>query len=459
MGKTTQILNNILDAREKRALLRSQFVKKNLCTLSLSLNIAGYPKSNKLIESFFTEVLNELKPFLVANRIEVKHKNELIINDEAGDFFIVPFSNSSIDIIKIKSLTEKFESTHSLGRLIDIDIFNEAGLPVSSGEKKRCYFCGEHAAISCMRNKRHSYKEIREKIFNELTNYLASSSKEILVNKLTSYATKAILYEISVSPKPGLVSYENSGAHTDMNFFTFLNSSASLTPFFKEFCLLGYQYSGKYENVLGEIRQIGLRAEKVMFKATDNINTHKGIIFIFGIALFSIAKLKSEKEDYTDDNFREITKKICKGIVANELLSNKKKAITHGEKVYEKYGEIGAGVRKEVEEGFPSVFHKSLTHFDTSLNISSFNNQNEIQQILQTALLHIMSVNNDSNILYRSNLETLEEFQKLAKKAINNNTTYQKLCDFCIEKKISPGGSADLLSVSLLLYFVKTAQL
>ena len=56
MGKTNQILYNVLDAREKRASLRSKFVKKNLCTLSLSLNIAGYPKSNPLITSFFSEV-------------------------------------------------------------------------------------------------------------------------------------------------------------------------------------------------------------------------------------------------------------------------------------------------------------------------------------------------------------------------------------------------------------------
>ncbi len=459
MGKTNQILNTILNARENRALLRSQFVKNNHCTLSLSLNIAGYPKSNPLITSFFTEVLNELKPFLIANRIEVAYKNELTITDEAGDFFIVPFSNSSLEIIKVKQLTETFEETHFLGRLIDIDIFNDQGSPISSGKKKPCYFCGDFSAISCMRNKRHTYEEIREKISIEISNYLDVKTKEITINKLTSFATKAILYEISISPKPGLVSYENSGAHTDMNFFTFLNSSAALTPFFREFCLLGYNYSGKYEDVLGQIRQIGLRAEKAMFEATNDINTHKGVIFIFGIALFSISKLVSEEKGYNDADFREITQKICKNIVSNELFSTKKKTLTNGEKVYEKYGIIGAGVRGEVEKGFPSVFHTSQAYFEQNLTAFSHTNQQEIQHILQTALLHIISVNNDSNILHRSNLDTLKEFQKLAKEAINNKNLYQKLCNFCIEKNISPGGSADLLSVSLLLYFVKTTQL
>jgi holo-ACP synthase/triphosphoribosyl-dephospho-CoA synthase len=459
MGKTNQILYNVLDAREKRASLRSKFVKNNLCTLSLSLNIAGYPKSNPLITSFFSEVLNELKPFLLANRIDVENNKKVILTDKAGDFFIVPFSNSSIDIIKIKELTETFESTHRLGRLIDIDIFNEQGLPISSGKEKSCYFCGENSAISCMRNKRHTYNEIREKISIEISNYLNVKNKELTINRLISYASKAILYEISLSPKPGLVSFHNSGSHADMNFFTFLNSSASLTPFFREFCLLGYNYSGKYEEVLGQIRHIGLRAEKAMFEATHTINTHKGIIFLFGVSLFSISKLVSEKEGYNDAEFRAMVMKICKNMVANELVNTTNKAITNGEKVYVKYGIMGAGVRGEVEQGFPSVFHKSQAYFEQYLTSFSYTNQHEIQHILQTGLLKIMAVNNDSNILHRSNLETLIHIQTLAKKAIANNIAYAQLNEYCLAKNISPGGSADLLSVALLLHFVKNEKI
>jgi len=459
MDKKNTILDDILNAREKRALIRSQFVKTNLCTLSLSLNIAGYPKSNSIISFFFTEVLDELKPYLLANRIELQYTKKLILKDKAGDFFIVPFSNELQNTVALKKLSESFESTHTLGRLIDIDIFNERGLPVSSGKKKPCYFCGEYSAISCMRNKRHTYEEIREKLSNEITKYLEVKHKELIINTLTSYASKAILYEISLSPKPGLVSFNDTGSHSDMNFFTFLNSSASLAPFFREFCLLGYQYSGKYEEVLAQIRNIGLRAEKAMFKATNNINTHKGIIFLFGISLFTISKLMSEKKGYNDTEFRQIVTEICKNIVADELKNTTNKALTNGEKVYAAYGTIGAGVRDEVEKGFPSIFYKSQGHFEKHSTTLLSNNQHEIQQILQAGLLYIMAVNNDSNILHRSNLDTLKHIQTLAKKAIEDSDAYTRLCDYCLEKNISPGGSADLLSVSLLLHFVKTEYL
>ena len=459
MNKKNKILDDILNAREKRALVRSQFIKTNLCTLSLSLNIAGYPKSNTLIYSFFTEVLNELKPYLLANRIDLKYTKELILKDEAGDFFIIPFSNELNNVTTLKKITESFESTHALGRLIDIDIFNELGLPVSSGKRKPCYFCGKYSAISCMRNKRHTYEDIREKISNEITKYLDVKHKEITINTLTSYASKAILYEISLSPKPGLVSFNDTGSHSDMNFFTFINSSATLSPFFREFCLLGYQYSGSYEEVLAKIRSIGLRAEKAMFKATKNVNTHKGIIFLFGISLFSISKLISEKKEYNNSEFRQIVTQICKNIVINELINTTNKAITNGEKVYATYGTIGAGVRNEVEKGFPSIFYKSQEYFEKNSATFLSNNQQEIQQILQKGLLYIMAINNDSNILHRSNLETLKKVQKLAKESIENSNAYTRLCEFCLEKNISPGGSADLLSVSLLLHFVKTEYL
>ena len=49
--------------------------------------------------------------------------------------------------------------------------------------------------------------------------------------------------------------------------------------------------------------------------------------------------------------------------------------------------------------------------------------------------------------------------QTLAKEAINNNIAYKQLNEYCLVKNISPGGSADLLSVALLLHFVKNEKL
>jgi len=447
-------LSKVLDARENRALLRTNIANSGFKSLSLTLNIPGYPKSNQLLSNFFTDILAELLIFLQANRISTDSKKEILRTDEAGNFYLVPLLIQNSDILHIKHLTEVFEEKHKLSRLIDVDVFNLEGKPISSGKEKSCYYCGKYSAISCMRNKRHTYKEIRSKILEDITTFLKEKRKEKQINKICSLAQRALLYEISISNKPGLVCFEDPGVHTDMNFFTFLNSSSALLPFFKEFCELGYDFQGELDKVLPQIREIGLQAEKIMFISTEQINTHKGIIFLFGISLFSITKILSENRTFTDTEFQNIVKKVGKNLVKNEL-NHLKNPQTHGEKVFNKYGLQGAGIRHEIENGLPTIFQTAIPYFSENLHSEVYKDQTKLQRILLQGLLQIMTVNNDTNILYRSNLETLNHIKKTAKQAISDQNIYKKLYDFCKTNKISPGGSADLLAVSLLLHFIK----
>jgi triphosphoribosyl-dephospho-CoA synthetase len=66
-----------------------------------------------------------------------------------------------------------------------------------------------------------------------------------------------------------------------------------------------------------------------------------------------------------------------------------------------------------------------------------------------------MSDNNDTNVLYRSDLQTLEMLKKLSEKSFENMDNYVALCNFCKTKNISPGGSADILAVSLFFFYLK----
>ena len=40
-------------------------------------------------------------------------------------------------------------------------------------------------------------------------------------SEVAKLATKALLYEVSISPKAGLVSRLSNGSHKDMDFYTF----------------------------------------------------------------------------------------------------------------------------------------------------------------------------------------------------------------------------------------------
>ena len=63
------VLGKILAARDQRAALRGEISTSGQASLSLNLNIPGYPKSNEKIHSYFEQVLIELKRHLLSHRI------------------------------------------------------------------------------------------------------------------------------------------------------------------------------------------------------------------------------------------------------------------------------------------------------------------------------------------------------------------------------------------------------
>ncbi len=54
-----------------------------------------------------------------------------------------------------------------------------------------------------------------------------------VLTSISQLALKALLYEVSLSPKPGLVDRFDNGAHDDMSFMTFIDSMIALSPFFR----------------------------------------------------------------------------------------------------------------------------------------------------------------------------------------------------------------------------------
>ncbi len=176
---------------------------------------------------------------------------------------------------------------------------------------------------------------------------------------------KSILYEVASTPKPGLVDRNNPGAHDDMDFFYFFLSSASvLNSYFYDCTKAGIEFEGKdYRSLLNNIRPIGIKAEKDMFKATKGVNTHKGIIFSLGIIAAVAGNLfrKTGKELHSPLEVCNLTKLMTKGITKELEDAHIKDNPTYGERLYIKYGI--KGIRGEVESGFKTVLEYSFPMF------------------------------------------------------------------------------------------------
>jgi len=269
---------------------------------------------------------------------------------------------------------------------------------------------------------------------------------------------RSVLYEVSTSPKPGLVDRFNQGAHDDMDFFTFMSSTSALGKGFREIVEKASQSCGKsFESLLNIIRPIGIEMEKSMFEATKGVNTHKGIIFSLGIIAAVAVKLNAEEYyPLNSDIISEKIKIMTQGL-SNELNnSQSKKKLTKGEEIYFNYG--FKGIRGEVESGFKTVFLAAMPELRkyTKSDISQNN-------LFINILLKIMTICEDSNIISRHNPKTLIEVQDLARIFIESGGMCQekgmedikKMDRYFIKRNISPGGSADLLAVTILFGFIE----
>jgi holo-ACP synthase/triphosphoribosyl-dephospho-CoA synthase len=447
----TEPLQSILDARDERALLKKQISLKGLPCVSLSLNVPGFPKSNPIVKTFFASCLRDLKYTLKAYQVDIIDKDAIETGDAAGDFFLIPFSPGALNLQAIKLICEDFEQNHPLGRFIDADVNDQQGNTVSSGKSKLCFFCLERPAIECRRENVHDAEELRSFMFPKMAGYNRQQQEAAVIKKLSSLAQQALLYEISLTPKPGLVDKFSNGSHADMNYQTFIDSSVAIFPWFGDLVREGYTFRNKdLSKALPLIRNIGLRMESAMYDATQNVNTQKGIIFLMGLSLFACGKLYSQSDRFNVDAFRNLIIGVCKDLVKRELADSSASGQSHGEEIFWNYGFSGA--RGEAESGFEMVFGFGLPQL---AGVEKLNDEAIIRSFLAIA-----SNNKDTNILYRRGTGVLTVFQNLCKNALENlnDKNYSAVIDFCKNENISPGGSADLLAVTIFVWMVINAD-
>lgn len=277
--------------------------------------------------------------------------------------------------------------------------------------------------------------------------------------QISSLCIKSILYEVTVAPKPGLVDRMNCGAHDDMDIFTFLDSASVLQPYFYHCVKKGLEFTDEDPTKLMiEIRPLGIEAEKIMFEATGGINTHKGVIFSFGVICAAVGSLFREKKNKTLDQMTVVNrvKEITKGISRELEEAKDKEELTYGEKLYLNYGV--KGIRGEVEFGFETVVNYSLPILDSLLKKQKYS----LNDVLVDTLLHLIRRTEDSNILGRQGLDGLRYAQEEADKALGlggylsqeGRLFVEQMDKDFIKRNISPGGAADLLGVTLLLYYI-----
>lgn len=239
-----------------------------------------------------------------------------------------------------------------------------------------------------------------------------------------------------------------------MSIFTFMMSSAVLSKAFNDLQDIGQAHRGTLAELFCKLRSYGVGAEEELLRVTKGVNTQRGILFAGGIV--SAVSGYAMNMGLSRDALLPLIKEMAAGLVARELKNLDHAAMTAGEKLYYKYGITG--IRGEVENGFPSVVNYGLPALEDAFNKGAM-----INDALVHALIALMTVVEDSNVIWRTDYDTLLEVQRIAKNILSLGSVFTEKGRMAIaeteryflQRHISPGGSADLLSVTITLYLLE----
>lgn len=262
-------------------------------------------------------------------------------------------------------------------------------------------------------------------------------------------ATRALHAELDTTPKPGLVDKDNSGAHRDMDHALMSRSIRAIHPYFVRLALLGFAADMPSHD---DIVKTGIEAERAMFEATNGVNTYKGALFSMGLAVVAAAGKAWQGSS--------ITPLALSAAISKLAFAFPNTKGTHGSKAKQTAASETAtfkGALDNAREGYPMLFNDWLPFY---ANLS----KNGEPHALHLTLLRIMCDLDDTNIVYRTSLAMMKQVKEESRDVLsrwseathgtpqtdgdtNLDTILGDMNRSFVQRNISPGGSADMLSL------------
>lgn len=430
-------LDAVLAARDARVARQQAMQAAGGVLLSLTLVAPGAVKRSPLLDAIFAAALAALRPLVDDARARIEavddsgHHALYLLDGEARDW---------------KTRMLALENRAPLSRLWDIDIIDRDGVAVSRRDlglpPRRCLLCDDDAK-TCARERRHDIAALQADIARRYRLHQQAQA-------IAATMRDALITEATLTPKAGLVDAVHNGGHSDMNLALFLRSADAIAPYLGDCAATGMTFAGHPASpaLLAAIRPIGLAAEAAMRAATGGVNTHKGAIFAFGLTAAALGKRLAEQHAATLADVQADVRALCAEILAELHQGDCDSA---GKRGYARHGISGA--RGEAASGFATVSAHALPLYQQELAADG----NERRALL-AALVALYAANDDSTTLARVGLDGLRAHQHWARTLLADRATLAdeaRLSDAiaayarnCAAKRLSAGGSADLLALT-----------
>ncbi|MEF9418393.1 MULTISPECIES: triphosphoribosyl-dephospho-CoA synthase MdcB [Xanthomonas] len=262
--------------------------------------------------------------------------------------------------------------------------------------------------------------------------------------RLGRLAVGALYAELACAPKPGLVTPFDSGSHTDMDAATFVRSLFALRGYFVAIAQAGIDHA-PFER----LRELGIAAESAMLRATCGVNTHRGAIFSLGLLTAQAARLRGEQR------WRPTAEQVCDGVRAwrDALQAAPLDPHSHGQRVRAQYRI--SGVREQAAAGYPVLREIALPALRTALAGGATREAALVQTLMQ-----LIAQVDDLNLLHRGGPEGLAFAKAQATAFLADGgiahpqwrAQLHAIGQQFVARRLSPGGSADLLACAWFLH-------
>ena len=292
-----------------------------------------------------------------------------------------------------------------------------------------------------------------------MTPAVETTTRITVARSLGRAAVKALLDEVYLVGKPGLVGPESARGHSDMDASLMRDSARSLQDTFTALAELGAEVPVGQE-LRDALGRIGRGGERQMMTVTGGVNTHKGAIFSMGIGLHVTATAALLQQG-TPTTAEAITSRA--GAIASFqdsiLKSNAADTADQNSGVGERPGararrtyRVG-GALSEAASGFPHV-RRILDAFAHADSVGLESDDRHLH-----GLLTCMGSLVDTCLLHRGGMAGLD-LVRTGAAAVTAETVRTGRLDHVgvraldarmTDASLSPGGSADLLACALFL--------
>jgi triphosphoribosyl-dephospho-CoA synthase len=226
-----------------------------------------------------------------------------------------------------------------------------------------------------------------------------------------------------------------------MDAGTFLRSLFALRHFFVRVAAQGAASAD-----FGPLAALGIAAEARMLRATGGVNTHRGAIFTLGLLCAAAGAARANGLVCDAPHLRSTLMARWGDALAARVATSRD---SHGARAAREHGLRSAA--EEAAQGLPTLFEHVLPALRAARRAGADERGARLH-----ALFTAMAEVDDTNLVHRGGLRGLRDAKSLARRFLDEGggisadavTRAARVHARFVERRLSPGGAADLLAAA-----------